>query len=108
VARTSAPIIGIFPGLVQAAEGPRLEPDPEAGYPQGFKATLFYCEYFPQMTSQIQLVQQDLKRNLNIELTITKNDYTSYFGRYADGKWDGTAWGFQTGYAVSLDERTYQ
>jgi hypothetical protein len=38
------------------------------------------------MTSQIQLVQQDLKRNLNIELKITKNDYTTYFGRYAEGK----------------------
>jgi peptide/nickel transport system substrate-binding protein len=80
----------------------------EAGYPNGFKTTLFYYEYFPQMTSQIQLVQQDLKRNLNIELAITKNDYTTYFGRYAEGKWEGTAWGFQTGYAVSLDERTYQ
>src|SRR4030095_2171872 len=42
-------------------------------------------EYFPQMTSQIQLVHQDLKRNLNIELKITKTDYTTYFGRY-------TAW----------------
>jgi peptide/nickel transport system substrate-binding protein len=79
----------------------------EAGHPNGFETTLFYYEYFPQMTSQIQLVQQDLKRNLNIELKITKNDYTTYFGRYADGKWDGAAWGFQTGYAVSLDERTY-
>ena len=80
----------------------------EAGYPQGFATTLFYYEYFPQMTSQVQLVQQDLKRNLNIELKITKTDYTTYFGRYTEGKWDGTAWGGQTGYAVSLDERTYQ
>ena len=79
----------------------------EAGYPNGFETTLFYYEYFPQMTSQIQLVQQDLKKNLNIEMKITKNDYTTYFGRYAEGKWDGTAWGFQTGYAVSRDERTY-
>jgi peptide/nickel transport system substrate-binding protein len=80
----------------------------EAGHPNGFETTLFYYEYFPQMTSQIQLVQQDLKRNLNIELNITKQDYTTYFGRYAEGKWEGTAWGFQTGYAISLDERTYQ
>jgi peptide/nickel transport system substrate-binding protein len=58
----------------------------EAGYPNGFEPTLFYYEYFPQMTSQIQLVQQDLKRNLNIELKTTKNDYTTYFGRYAEGK----------------------
>jgi peptide/nickel transport system substrate-binding protein len=79
----------------------------EAGYPNGFKTTLFYYEYFPQITSQIQVVQQDLKKNLNIEMKITKNDYTTYFGRYAEGKWDGTAWGFQTGYAVSCDERTY-
>jgi ABC-type dipeptide/oligopeptide/nickel transport system permease component len=60
------------------------------------------------MTSQIQLVQQDLKRNLNIGLQITKLDYTTYFGRYAERKWEGTIWGFQTGYAISLDERTYQ
>jgi peptide/nickel transport system substrate-binding protein len=80
----------------------------EAGYANGFETTLFYYEYFPQMTSQIQLVQQDLKRNLNIELKITKNDYTTYFGRYAEGKWEGTCWGFKTGYAVSLDEQTYQ
>src|SRR6266446_1139947 len=80
----------------------------EAGFPNGFETTLFYYEYFSQLTSQIQLVQQDLKRNLNIELKITKLDYTTYFGRYAEGKWEGTVWGFQTGYAISLDERTYQ
>ncbi len=80
----------------------------EAGYPNGFATTLFYYEYFSQLTSQIQLAQQDLKRNLNIELQITKQDYTTYFGRYAEGKWEGTVWGFQTGYAISLDERTYQ
>ena len=80
----------------------------EAGHPNGFETTLFYYEYFPQMTSQVQLVQQDLKKNLNIELKISKLDYTTYFGRYAEGKWDGMAWGFKTGYAVSLDEQTYQ
>jgi ABC-type transport system substrate-binding protein len=80
----------------------------EAGYPHGFETTLFYYEYFPQMTSQIQLVQQDLKRNLNIDLKITKTDYTTFFGRFTEGKWDGTSWGGQTGYAVSLDERAYQ
>jgi len=80
----------------------------EAGHGKGFETTLFYYEYFPQMTSQIQLVQQDLKRNLNIDVKISKLDYTSYYGRYAEGKWDGMAWGFKTGYAVSLDEQTYQ
>jgi ABC-type transport system substrate-binding protein len=53
----------------------------EAGHPNGFETTLFYYEYFPQMTSQVQLVQQDLKKNLNINLKITKLDYTSYYGR---------------------------
>ena len=33
----------------------------EAGHPNGFETTLFYYEYFPQMTSQVQLVQQDLQ-----------------------------------------------
>src|SRR5207249_9163605 len=61
----------------------------EAGHPNGFETTLFYYEYFPEMSSQVQLVQQDLKRNLNIEIKISKLDYTTYFGRYADGKWDG-------------------
>ena len=79
----------------------------EAGHPNGFETTLFYYEYFPQMTSQIQLVQQDLKKNLNINVKISKLDYTTYYGRYVEGKWDGMAWGFQSGHAVGLDERTY-
>ena len=79
----------------------------EAGHPNGFETTLFYYEYFPQMTSQVQLVQQDLKKNLNINMKITKLDYTSYYGRYVESKWDGMAWGFQSGHAVGLDERTY-
>jgi peptide/nickel transport system substrate-binding protein len=80
----------------------------EAGHPNGFETTLFYYEYFPQMTSQVQLVQQDLKRNLNINVKITKLDYTTYYGRYVDPKWEGMAWGFQSGHAIGLDERTYQ
>jgi peptide/nickel transport system substrate-binding protein len=79
----------------------------EAGHPNGFETTLFYYEYFPQMTSQVQLVQQDLKKNLNITVKITKLDYTSYYGRYVEGKWDGMSWGFQSGHAIGLDERTY-
>jgi peptide/nickel transport system substrate-binding protein len=79
----------------------------EAGHPNGFEATLFYYEYFPQMTSQVQLVQQDLKKNLNINVKITKMDYTTYYGRYVESKWEGMSWGFQSGHAVGLDERTY-
>jgi ABC-type transport system substrate-binding protein len=60
------------------------------------------------MTSQVQLVQQELKKNLNIDVKITKLDYTTYYGRYVDGKWDGMSWGFQSGHAIGLDERTYQ
>ena len=80
----------------------------EAGHPNGFETTLFYFEYFPQMSSQVQLVQSDLKKNLNINVKISKLDYTTFYGRYAEGKWDGMAWGFKTGYAVGLDEQTYQ
>src|SRR2546422_4884674 len=80
----------------------------EAGHPNGFETTLFYYEYFPQMTSQVQLVQQDLKRNLNINVKITKLDYTTYYRRYVESKWDGMSWGFKSGHAVSLDEQTYQ
>src|SRR6266581_3675056 len=80
----------------------------EAGHGKGFETTLFYYEYFPQMTSQVQLVQQELKKNLNIDVKITKLDYTTYYGRYVDGKWDGMSWGFQSGHAIGLDERTYQ
>jgi peptide/nickel transport system substrate-binding protein len=79
----------------------------EAGHPNGFETTLFYYEYFPQMTSQVQVVQQELKKNLNITVKITKLDYTTYYGRYVEGKWDGMSWGFQSGHAVGLDERTY-
>jgi len=88
------------------AEAKKLLAD--AGHPNGFETTLFYYEYFPQMTSQVQLVQQDLKRNLNINVKITKLDYTTYYGRYVESKWDGMAWGFQSGHAIGLDERTYQ
>jgi peptide/nickel transport system substrate-binding protein len=80
----------------------------EAGHGKGFETTLFYYEYFPQMTSQVQLVQQELKKNLNIDVKISKLDYTTYYGRYVDGKWDGMSWGFQSGHAIGLDERTYQ
>ena len=80
----------------------------EAGHPNGFETTLFYYEYFPQMSSQVQLVQSDLKKHLNINVKISKLDYTTFYGRYAEGKWDGMAWGFKTGYAVGLDEQTYQ
>jgi peptide/nickel transport system substrate-binding protein len=80
----------------------------EAGHGKGFETTLFYYEYFPQMTSQVQLVQQELKKNLNIDIKITKLDYTTYYGRYVEGKWDGMSWGFQSGHAIGLDERTYQ
>jgi peptide/nickel transport system substrate-binding protein len=80
----------------------------EAGHPNGFPTTLFYYEYYPQMTSQVQLVQQDLKKNLNIDVKITKLDYTGYYGRYVESKWDGMSWGFQSGHAIGLDERTYQ
>src|SRR5499433_2535159 len=80
----------------------------EAGHPNGFETTLFYYEYFPEMSSQVQLVQQDLKKNLNIDIKISKLDYTTFYGRYAEGKWDGMAWGFKTGYATGLDEQTYQ
>ncbi|PYM91613.1 MAG: hypothetical protein DME04_18580 [Candidatus Rokuibacteriota bacterium] len=87
------------------ADAKRLLAD--AGHPNGFETTLFYYEYFPQMSSQVQLVQQDLRKNLNINVKISKLDYTSYYGRYVEGKWDGMAWGFQSGHAVGLDERTY-
>jgi len=59
------------------------------------------------MTSQVQLVQQELKKNLNINIKIQKLDYTTYYGRYVENKWDGMSWGFQSGHAVGLDERTY-
>ena len=81
---------------------------PRPAIPNGFETTLFYYEYFPQMSSQVQLVQSDLKKNLNINVKISKLDYTTFYGRYAEGKWDGMAWGFKTGYAVGLDEQTYQ
>ena len=87
------------------AEAKKLLAD--AGHPNGFETTLFYYEYWPQMTSQVQIVQQELKKNLNINVKITKLDYTTYYGRYVEGKWDGMAWGFQSGHAVGLDERTY-
>src|SRR5262249_61681766 len=34
----------------------------EAGQGKGFETTLFYYEYFPQMTSPGQLLQEELKK----------------------------------------------
>ena len=78
----------------------------EAAHPNGFETTLFYYEYLPQMTSQVQLVQQDLRKNLNVNVKISKADSTTYYGRHVEGKCDGMAWGFQSGHAVGLDELT--
>lgn len=79
-----------------------------AGYPNGFETSIFYYEYYPTMTSQVQLVQQDLKKNLNIDMKISKLDYTTYHGRYTEGKWDAMVWGFQQGHATSVDEHIYE
>ncbi len=90
----------------------------EAGHGKGFETTLFYYEYFPQMSSEVQLVQQDLKKNLNIDVKITKLDYTTYYGRYVDSKWDGHVVGLPVGprhrgrradlpvHALEVDRRT--
>src|SRR5439155_2439875 len=79
----------------------------EEGHTNGFKTTILYNNNLPQITSKVQLVQNDLKKKLNIYVKITKLDYTTYYGRYVESKWDGMSWGFQSGHAVGLDERTY-
>ena len=45
----------------------------EAGHPNGFETTLFYYEYFPEMSSQVQLVQRDLKRTRTSEIKISSS-----------------------------------
>ncbi|MHB8577009.1 MAG: ABC transporter substrate-binding protein [Dehalococcoidia bacterium] len=79
-----------------------------AGKPDGFKDTLMYFEYSTAMTSQVQLAQADLKKNLNIDLTIRQLDYPTWFQEYTSHKWTGTAWGFQIGSSSTLDDFTFQ
>jgi peptide/nickel transport system substrate-binding protein len=79
-----------------------------AGFKDGFKDTLTYFEYNAAMTSQVQLVQAQLKANLNIDLTIKPLDYTTWFQWYTSHKWEGTAWGFQIGSSSTIDDFCYQ
>jgi len=79
-----------------------------AGKGDGFKDTLIYFEYDTAMTSQVQLAQADLKKNLNIDLTIKQLDYTNWFQEYTSHKWTGTAWGFQIGSSSTLDDFAWQ
>ncbi len=79
-----------------------------AGKADGFKDTLTYFEYSTAMTSQVQLAQADLKKNLNVDLTIRQVDYPTWFQEYTSHKWTGTAWGFQIGSSSTLDDFTYQ
>ena len=75
---------------------------------QGLRDDAVLLRVLPADDLQVQLVQQDLKKNLNIDVKITKLDYTTYYGRYVESKWDGMSWGFQSGHAIGVDERTYQ
>jgi len=52
----------------------------------GFETTLFYYEYFPQMTSQVQIVPARVAEELNINVKITKLDYTTYYGPLRRGQ----------------------
>ena len=79
-----------------------------AGFKDGFKDTITYYEYAASMTSQVQLVQAELKAVLNIDLQIKPVDYTTWFQWYTSHKWEGTAWGFQIGSSSTIDDFCYQ
>ncbi len=79
-----------------------------AGYKDGFKDTLTYYEYWSAMTSQVQLVQAQLKQNLNIDLKINQLDYPTYFQQYTSHKWTGTYWGFTLASLSTVDDFTHQ
>jgi peptide/nickel transport system substrate-binding protein len=79
-----------------------------AGYKDGFKDTLNYWHYEAQVDSAVQLVQAQLKQNLNIDLQVTLLDYPTYFTNYTGHKWPGMYWGFQIGSSNTIDDFTYQ
>ena len=69
----------------------------EAGHRQGLRDDAVLLRVLPADDLEVQLVQQDLKKNLNIDIKITKLDYTTYYGRYVEGKWDGHVLGVPVG-----------
>jgi peptide/nickel transport system substrate-binding protein len=79
-----------------------------AGYKDGFKDTLNYWHYEASVDSQVQLVQAQLKQNLNVDLEVTLLDYPTYFTNYTGHKWQGMYWGFQIGSSNTIDDFTYQ
>ena len=79
-----------------------------AGYKDGFKDTYSYFEYDTSRTSIAQLVQAQLKKNLNIDLEIKQMDYPTYFQAYSGRKLLGTYQGGQLASGVTVDDFTYK
>ena len=70
----------------------------EAGYPNGFSATVDFTTYGSQvLTDMVQLVLKDLK-DIGIDAKLVTKEYGSYIATTFYGKYDSMAFGPQTGF----------
>jgi ABC-type transport system substrate-binding protein len=78
----------------------------DAGYPNGFPATVEYNEYNPELTSQLAIIQQQLK-DVGIDLSLKKVEYTAFFDKWSKKSWESITLGFVPASAQSMDAWTY-
>jgi peptide/nickel transport system substrate-binding protein len=70
----------------------------EAGYPNGFSATVDFTTYGSQvLTDMVQLVLKDLK-DIGIDARLVTKEYGAYIATTFYGKYDSMAFGPQTGF----------
>jgi len=70
----------------------------EAGYPNGFQATLDFCTYGSQiLIDGVQLVLKYLK-DIGIDVKLNTKEYGAYISTTFYGKFDSIAFGPQTGF----------
>ncbi len=70
----------------------------EAGYPNGFSATVDFTTYGSQvLTDMVQLVLKDLK-DIGIDAKLVTKEYGAYIATTFYGKYDSMAFGPQTGF----------
>jgi peptide/nickel transport system substrate-binding protein len=70
----------------------------EAGYPNGFQATLDFCTYGSQiLIDGVQLVLKYLK-DIGIDVKLNTKEYGAYISTTFYGKFDSMAFGPQTGF----------
>lgn len=78
----------------------------EAGYTDGFNCTCEYNEYQPELTKQLEVIQQQLK-DVGIKLDLKKVEYTAFFEKWSKKSFESLTVGFVPASAQTMDAWTY-